>query len=453
MGKKNEDAAVQKNELSLQSEDKFRAIFEGVNDGILVADAKTRKFILANSRICEITGYSQEELLKLSVNDIHLKKDLPRVISEFTKLLQRKIITAKDIPVLRKDKGVVYCDINSKVVKIGGQECLVGFFRDITERRKRDETVKQSEQKLSQIIQGSSVATFVIDKNHKVIYWNSACKNLTGIPAGRMIGKDKQWSAFYKEKRSLLADMIVDGAKESEINKLYEGKSKKSLVLEGAYEAEKFLPKLGKSGRWLLFTAAPLKNSKGQITGAIETLQDVTERKIVEEELKESEERYRILYESSWDAIMTLAPPSWLFTSGNPATVKLFGARNEKEFITKGPWDVSPEYQPDGAPSSDKAKKMIEKAMKEGSNFFEWTHKKLSGEDFPASVLLTRMKIKNQTFLQATVRDVTEQKKAEEELKSKIEELERFNKLSVGRELKMIELKKRIKELEELRKK
>jgi PAS domain S-box-containing protein len=827
---------VQRNGLSLQSEDKFGAIFEGTNDGILVADAKTRKFILANSRICEITGYSQEELLKLSVNSIHPKKDLPRVISEFTKLLQRKIITAKDIPVLRKNKGVVYCDINSKVVKIGGRECQVGFFRDITEsrkseerllnseekfrtmfegasdvilyvntkgtiidindriedvlgykradvlgknfaktgvftakdlpniaklfiksikkgsvfggsstnimelqlrhksgrmvpmesstriikkdgkvegflnilrditerkqmedelrkseqkhrflmdnieeivliisktgnivfannktletfrysseeiidksivsfltknsikkamyalaqeflgkhqpemevetktkageirilsvapssipvydkgkmigiqvnctdvtdrkkaeealkesenryrtlfteaidgiciadaetgiildcnialanfvgrdraeligkhqkilhppsdgkevfspsfkqhltnkegqiietqiitksgkikeveikanllnlhgkkvlqgmfrditeRKKVDDDVKQSEQKLSQIIQGSSVATFVIGKDHKVIYWNSACKNLTGIPAERMIGKDAQWSAFYKEKRPLLADLIVDGAKESEINKFYEGTFRKSQVLQGAYEAERFFQKLGKSGRWLLFTAASLKNSKGQITGAIETLQDITEMKTVEEELKDSEERHRILYESSWDAIMTLAPPSWRFTSGNPATVKLFNARDEKEFITKGPWDVSPQYQPDGTPSSDAAKKAIEKAMKEGSNFFEWTHKKLSGEDFPASVLLTRMKIKDQTFLQATVRDITEQKKAEEELKSKVEELERFNRLSVGRELKMVELKKRIEELEKV---
>ena len=79
-----------------ESEERFRAIFEGANDGILVADAKTKRFFLANPRICEITGYSMEELLKLSVGGIHPKKDLPHVIDSFTKLVQGKLTLAKD---------------------------------------------------------------------------------------------------------------------------------------------------------------------------------------------------------------------------------------------------------------------------------------------------------------------------------------------------------------------
>ena len=76
-----------KAEKTLQeSEERFRAIFEGANDGILLADVKTKRFSFANPRICEITGYSLEELLKLGVGDIHPKKDLPYVIDSFTKL-------------------------------------------------------------------------------------------------------------------------------------------------------------------------------------------------------------------------------------------------------------------------------------------------------------------------------------------------------------------------------
>jgi len=131
-------------------------------------------------------------------------------------------------------------------------------------------------------------------------------------------------------------------------------------------------------------------------------------------ERERSEKRYRLLFESSRDALMTLAPPSWKFTSGNPAAVKLFGTKDAAEFTSLGPWELSPERQPDGRPSDEKAREMIETAMREGSHLFEWTHKRLGGEDFPATVLLTRMELAGQRFLQATVRDITAQKKAEE---------------------------------------
>ena len=134
--------------------------------------------------------------------------------------------------------------------------------------------------------------------------------------------------------------------------------------------------------------------------------------------LRVSEERYRILFESSQDALMTLAPPSWKFTSGNPAAVELFGTKDAAEMTALGPWELSPERQPDGRPSAEKAKEMIETAMREGSHLFEWTHKRLGGEDFPATVLLTRMELAGQTLLQATVRDVTAQKRTEEQIKS-----------------------------------
>jgi len=167
-----------------------------------------------------------------------------------------------------------------------------------------------------------------------------------------------------------------------------------------------------------------------------------------EEALRDSEEKYRVLFDSSSDAIMMLEPPSWKFTGCNPATIKIFGVKDEKEFISLAPWELSPEYQPDGRTSAEKAQAMIDKAMKEGSNFFEWTHRRYKKEAFPATVLLTRVRIKGRDFLQATVRDIIELKKMEDELCKKIEDLERFRKISVGRELKMKELKARIAELE-----
>lgn len=144
-------------------------------------------------------------------------------------------------------------------------------------------------------------------------------------------------------------------------------------------------------------------------------LKDETkERKRAELAVKESEKKYKLLYESSRDAIMILEPPNWQFSAGNPATVKMFGANDEKEFTSKTPYELSPEYQPDGKPSMEKALEMINTAMREGSHFFEWTHKRINGEEFPATVLLTKVKLGEKEFLQATVRDITEFKKVEE---------------------------------------
>ena len=164
----------------------------------------------------------------------------------------------------------------------------------------------------------------------------------------------------------------------------------------------------------------------GQVVGAHAIMRDITQRKKAEESLAESQKRYKLLYETSNDAIMTLEPPTWKFTSGNPATVNMFGAETEEKFTSLGPWNLSPERQPDGQLSSEKAGKMIGKAMKDGSCFFEWTHKRYHGEEFAATVLLSRMESKGKKLLQATVRDISELKIAEKELEEHHQNLERL---------------------------
>src|SRR5208283_1268641 len=125
---------------------------------------------------------------------------------------------------------------------------------------------------------------------------------------------------------------------------------------------------------------------------------DITARKQTEKALRESNQRFQDLFESSRDAIMITEPPSWKFTSGNPAAVKMFGAKSEEEFISYSPWELSPERQPDGRASAEKAREMIEKAMREGSHFFEWTHRRIGGEEFPATVLISRMQSAEKVF-------------------------------------------------------
>ncbi len=148
------------------------------------------------------------------------------------------------------------------------------------------------------------------------------------------------------------------------------------------------------------------------------SFEDITIRLEAEKQLLESERKYRTLFDSSRDAIMMLAPPDWSFTAGNPATIELFRCKGESDFTSRRPWELSPEYQPDGQISSIKAKMMIESAVKTGSNLFEWIHQKTDGVTFQASVLLSRIELHGHTMLQATVRDITRRKEIEEELRN-----------------------------------
>jgi PAS domain-containing protein len=124
-----------------------------------------------------------------------------------------------------------------------------------------------------------------------------------------------------------------------------------------------------------------------------------------------------LLFQSSRDAIMTIKPLTWNFNSGNLAALKMFNVKDEKQFLTLSLADLSPEKQGDGQLSSIKAKKMIEQAMKDGTVFFEWTHRRYRGKDFKATVLLSRVDVKNGPYLQATVRDIEAEKKMIEKVK------------------------------------
>ena len=138
---------------------------------------------------------------------------------------------------------------------------------------------------LSQIIDGASVPSLVIDRQHRVTHWNTACERMTGIRRNEVLGSQDGWKAFYPEKRPLLAEMIVDGVDETTLQSFYGGRVNRSSTIAGGVEVEAFFPQFGASGKWLFFTAAPLHDAQGQVIGAIETLQDVTARRTSEEAL------------------------------------------------------------------------------------------------------------------------------------------------------------------------
>lgn len=146
------------------------------------------------------------------------------------------------------------------------------------------EQLRANEQTMEQIINGSTIPTFVVDNSHKVTHWNRALEKLTGWAADQILGTTKSWAPFYDNERPSMADVILDQVDEHRIAQLYGNKWRKSVLIDGAYEADAFFPHLGEAGKWCWFTAAPIKTPDGKVVGAIETIWDKTEDRLAEEE-------------------------------------------------------------------------------------------------------------------------------------------------------------------------
>ena len=122
-----------------------------------------------------------------------------------------------------------------------------------------EKALRESEERHSQIVQGSSIPTFVINDKHMITHCNRAYERLTGISAKDVIGTRKQWLSFYSQERPVMADLIVDKAPEDEFIRYYEKRYRKSSVTDGGYEAEDFFPALGEAGRWIFFYCCTIK--------------------------------------------------------------------------------------------------------------------------------------------------------------------------------------------------
>lgn len=141
---------------------------------------------------------------------------------------------------------------------------------------------------LFQFLDSNPVPTFVLNAEHTITHWNKAAEHVLGYAATTMIASQKQWQPFYKYKRPVLADLILASDAVAGLEAFYHGRYKPSTLIKNAYEVDDFFPNLGESGLWLHFTAAPLYDNAGKMIGAIETLEDITERRDAELALRKA---------------------------------------------------------------------------------------------------------------------------------------------------------------------
>jgi len=188
-------------------------------------------------------------------------------------------------------------DVSARISVKGNDE--LSRFAEVSNRmletiETTQKALQENDARLHSIFDGSPVMQFVIGKDHRIILWNRSLEEYSGISAKDVVGTDQQWRAFYPTKRPCLADLLVDEAIEK-IPQWYQGKFRQSQFVEDAYEATDFFLGKDTAGKWLYFTAAPFRDMWGAIIGAVETLEDITERKKAEEAIKAANIKLNLL--------------------------------------------------------------------------------------------------------------------------------------------------------------
>ena len=330
-----------------ESRNYLNKIINTVADPIFVKDRQHR-WVLLNDAACILMGHDRDELIGKSDHDIFPKSEAD-IFWNNDELVFKTGIENVNEENITDARGMVHIAIIKKTLYTNsqGELFIVACINDITERKNSEADLQDREKMLNDILDGSPIPQFVIGKDHRILKWNRALEEYSGIRAADVVGTDRQWVPFYGEKRPVMADLLIDGAAEK-IAQLYGGKYSKSKLVDGAYEATDFFPAVGTKGMWLHFTASVIKDSSGTVVGAVETLEDISDNKDAEEELNKSNDLLRGIIEAAPTAIIGIDLNGKVQSVWNRAAETMFGWSKAEvlgKFLPSIPSDKEDEFR------------------------------------------------------------------------------------------------------------
>jgi PAS domain S-box-containing protein len=133
----------------------LQTIYDGIIEGLLITDVETKRFVRVNASLCRMLGYSEQELLRASIQDIHPHDEVPNDLRRFQAAADGRVTINEDRPVLRKDGSIFYADITGHPIVFAGRRCLLALFRDVTERRQALESLRRERKTLEHMLRAS----------------------------------------------------------------------------------------------------------------------------------------------------------------------------------------------------------------------------------------------------------------------------------------------------------
>ncbi|MHC4192314.1 MAG: PAS domain S-box protein [Planctomycetota bacterium] len=497
----------QAEEALRESEQRYRAIFEQAADSIVLIDAETGELVEFNNKAHENLGYSREEFQKLKIPDFEIIESTDEVVKHIEKIVREGADTF-ETKHRTKDGQTRDIMVSSKAISIGGKNFCQSIWRDITERKKTEEALKDSERKLRLLFEGTYDLISLSDANAKSLWANPAWRNIFGHeseyetdPFGCIHPDDlekvaKSWQNLiskgaviknldyrYRTPKGeylhlessaypvVIADeqlYYVVARDITECKKAEDNLKRNKIILENSsdlaficdtkgnvtflnrifeelsgHKPEEFIGKSfeplldkenlekandlysrtlsGKSligelcfkdtGKLCEYHTFPLKDEKGRIIGIIGVGRDITERKQAEEALRESENKYRMLFENTSMPVSFWSVNDWRILSMNAEGARKIGITPE-EAIGKTTDEVF--YDPDAA---EKAREIFKKVLESGKGYqSEDCVEMLKGVKiwFRSDIQPVTDETGQVTAIQTISEDITDRKKAEE---------------------------------------
>ncbi len=375
-----------------ESEEKYRTVSEKANDGIVII--QDGKILYGNPALGKIYRDSVKNLLGHNFLEYIIPEEKEKIKENYKKRFSgEKIPTKSETILFSKNKDKVYVELNANLIQYKGKLADLVIIRDITERKKFEDELKESEEKFRNIFNVTNDSIFIHDLNSKILEVNTvACEKLK----------------YSKKELMSLSPKKVDSPEFAKFVpiRMKEVLKKGSFLFESAHltkDGNKFPVEV--NAKLILF------NGKKAI---LSICRDITERKKIEEKLKEDEERFHTLFESANDAIWLIDGDK--FIECNYQSVKLFKCKSKQDIINHTPMDFSPKFQPDGQISKKKALEYILSAFNGHPQRFYWKHQAKDGTLVDAEISLNSVFINGKKYIQAIGRDITERKIAEQKL-------------------------------------
>ncbi len=361
------------------SELKFQAIFDKAHDGILLTDIANRKFTAGNARICEMLGYTLDELTALSITDIYPKKDLPSVLKQLQKLERGEIELATDLPLKRKDGTLFFADVSTFTIVIAEKEYLAGFFRDTTVR-------KQTQQRLKlfrTLLDNSSDAIEVLEPLtlHFLDVNEAECRAL----------------GFSREELLSMHIYDIDPALDEKMTKTIQ----EQIAKEGSARFEGVHRRKDGSTFPVEVSSKLVKLDKPYLLNIV---RDITDRRQADTALKNEALRRRILMESSRDGIAIINQQHQIIEA-NARFAEMLGYTPE-EVLGLYTWDY--EATMTEAEIRESFSNLLDTNMT-----IETRHRRKNGSTFPVEVSIGGTKVGSEALVFTISRDITERKQAE----------------------------------------
>lgn len=282
-----------------ESEMRFRTLLQDIRSIAVQGYQADGTVHYWNKAAEDLYGYQAEEALGKNLLDLII----PATIGDdFLETSRRMVETgeleaAEELTLRHKDGSLIDVYSSQVVVRDGDHIARIFCFDvDISARKAMERLLREQKSLVDGLLQNSATPIYVLDPHHRVIVWNKACEELTGVKAEQVIGTRDHWKAFYEQERPCLADVLLDGSDLDLLHSLYEN-GREGGFHDEELQAEGWYHKLGGADRYLSFNAALVRDEFGAIVAAIQTLQDITERKKSEDKTRSSREELLLQHE------------------------------------------------------------------------------------------------------------------------------------------------------------